>query len=94
MNSGIILHAQYNFQDSENALFGSVVQNLNPKLRNKKPTIFPVHKLVSGNNYSQAVLKAILLDPEKMVEERLFSTLDLDSMEISQKVQYKEPSVL
>jgi len=46
------------------------------------------------NNYSQAVLKAILLDPEKMVEERLFSTLDLDSMEISQKVQYKEPSVL
>lgn len=45
------------------------------------------------NNYSQAVLKAILQDPEKMVQERLFSTLDWDGM-ASEKVEYKEPSVL
>eukprot|EP00435_Cladocopium_sp_Y103_P024509 s748_g6.t1 len=46
------------------------------------------------NNYSQAVLKAILQDPEKMVQERLFSTLDWDGMATSEKVEYKEPSVL
>lgn len=47
------------------------------------------------NNYSSAVLKAILQEPEKMLQERLFSTLDLDGMaEAPSKVEYKEPSVL
>ncbi|CAE7230269.1 tyrP [Symbiodinium sp. CCMP2592] len=45
------------------------------------------------NSYSQSVLAAILADPDKLVQERLFSTLDWDEMQQSSKVQYKEPSV-
>ena len=45
------------------------------------------------NSYSQSVLRAILAEPDKMVQERLFSTLDLEEMDSSSKVQYKEPSV-
>ena len=45
------------------------------------------------NSYSQSVLGAILAEPDKMVQERLFSTLDWEEMQTSSKVQYKEPSV-
>ena len=45
------------------------------------------------NSYSQSVLQAILEEPDKMVQERLFSTLDWDEMQSSSRVQYKEPSV-
>ena len=43
-------------------------------------TFIAISSKIWGNNYSQAVLKAILQDPEKMVQERLFSTLDWDGM--------------
>ncbi|CAK8985639.1 unnamed protein product [Durusdinium trenchii] len=46
------------------------------------------------NTYSQKVLEAILADPEKMVQQRLFSTLDWEGIDSSNTIQYKEPSVL
>ena len=45
------------------------------------------------NSYSQSVLGAILADPDKLVQERLFSTLDWEEMQQSSEVKYKEPSV-
>lgn len=46
------------------------------------------------NNYSQKVLEVVLADPEKMVQTRLFSTLDWEGVETGQSLKYKEPSVL
>ena len=46
------------------------------------------------NTYSQKLLGTILADPEKMVQQRLFSTLDWEGVESKKALQYKEPSVL
>ncbi|CAJ1339668.1 unnamed protein product, partial [Effrenium voratum] len=45
------------------------------------------------NSYAEKVLEALLADKQKVLEERLFSTLDWEG-EDTQELRYKEPSVL